>query len=201
MLKEILKRYKEKEEAYTKEIKETFIYYTRSVSTENMAASLRSCVLLGCMMEVMKPKRAMDLGSGISSYALRYFKSKFKYTTEIYSVDSDWDWLKKSRDFSHVREVDSNHFYHWTEVNLKKIPFEIIFMDIDRTKARLNYYEPVCKQFTKKGTLMLIDDMHKGILREKVKKIKVPHIRHNVHDETRFKKGYNWILEFTGAQK
>ncbi|MDX1701281.1 MAG: hypothetical protein R3250_11720, partial [Melioribacteraceae bacterium] len=103
MLNEILKRYQEKEEEYSKEIESTFTHYTTTVSTPEMAANLRSCVLLGCMMEVMKPKRAMDLGSGVSSYALRYFKGKFKYRTEIYSVDSDWDWLKKSKEFCEVR--------------------------------------------------------------------------------------------------
>jgi predicted O-methyltransferase YrrM len=200
MIKQIVKHFKAKEEEYSREIGETFLYYTKAVSNPGMAASLRSCIFLCCMMELIKPKRVLDLGSGISSYSLRYFKGLFGLDTVIYSIDSSKEWLRKSEEFSRVRDVDHANFLHWDDIKDKKMPCELIFMDIDKTKFRVNYYEPVCRRFTKKGSLMLVDDMHKPVLREAVKKITVPHNTHTLNKETKHRKRYNWVLEFTGKK-
>ena len=46
MIKQIVKHFQEKEDEYSKEIGETFSYYTKAVSNAAMAASLRSCIFL-----------------------------------------------------------------------------------------------------------------------------------------------------------
>ena len=69
-------------------------------------------------------------------------------------------------------------------------------MDIDFSKNRVNYYEPVCKQFLAEKTFMLVDDMHKPILRNKVKTLSFKYKRHPVLDETKERKRYSWLLEF-----
>lgn len=196
MIKKMRRIYKEKEKEYTLELKDMYSYYTTNISNQSMAASLKCCVFLLCLYEALEPKKILDLGSGFSSYALRYFSGRFLPESEIYSVDSSKGWLEKSKQFSQVNTLDSEHFYHWDEIKNKKIPFELIFMDIDFSKNRVNYYEPVCKQFLAEKTFMLVDDMHKPILRNKVKTLSFKYKRHPVLDETKERKRYSWLLEF-----
>ena len=81
MIQEIKKLYKEKELEYSSELMEKYIDYTTNVSDIIFPASMRCSVFLICMYEVLQPKRVLDLGSGFSSYALRYFREKFSWDT------------------------------------------------------------------------------------------------------------------------
>jgi predicted O-methyltransferase YrrM len=197
MIKKIRETFKKNEKEYTSELEPMYLYYTTNISNPIMAASLRCCVFLVCMYEAIEPDRILDLGTGFSSYAIRYFKGKFGLSTEIYSIDSSEDWVEISKDFCQKNSVDTDHFYHWNEIKDKNISFELIFMDIDFSKKRVNYYDHVCKQFVGNNTFMLVDDMHKPILRNKVKTLKCK-TNHNVRDETKpkGKKRFSCLLEF-----
>ena len=195
MIKKIRKIYRENEKDYTSKLEDMYLYYTTNISNASMAASLKCCVFLLCLYKALEPEKILDLGSGFSSYALRYFNGRFLPDSEIYSVDSSKGWLEKSKQFCQLNTLNDEHFYHWDEIKGKKIPFELIFMDIDFSKNRVNYYNPVCKQFLAEKTFMLADDMHKPILRNVAETLDFKE-RHPVLDETKHKKRYSWLLEF-----
>lgn len=199
MITKIRDLYRIKEDEYSLELKNEYRNYTTTISNMIMAASLRCCVFLTCMYEEIKPNRILDLGSGFSSYTLRYFRNKFNLDTEIYSVDSDIHWLSKSKEFCKNNNVDVSHFYSWDDIKNVKKPFDLIFMDIDKSKKRIYYYDHICNHFLSKNTFMFVDDMHKPIIRNKIKQLDNSHTRHNVRNETLDKfKRYSCIIEFGG---
>lgn len=201
MIEDIKSLYKEKESEYSDELTERYIDYTTNVSDTIMPASMRCCVFLICMYEVLQPERVLDLGSGFSSYALRYFKDKFSWNTEIYSIDNyDW-WLGKTIDFCTQNEVDTNHFYIWKQIKDMEIPFELIFVDIEFRERRLKYFDPVYKRFLADKTFMLLDDMHMAVLRTKARSMENRYIKHTVVHETIVEQRYSWLLEIEGGSE
>jgi predicted O-methyltransferase YrrM len=199
MITKIRDIYRSKAIEYSYELESAYLDYTTNISNKVMAASLRCCVFLMCIYDATKPNKIIDLGSGFSSYALRYFKNKFNVNTEIYSVDSNKDWLIKSKEFCKNNNVDVSHFYSWDDIKNKVIPFDLIFMDIDKTKKRISYYDHIYNHFLSKNTFMLVDDLHKPLIRNKIKHIDIKHKKHRVYDETidKFKR-FSSLIEFGG---
>lgn len=137
-------------------------YYVDNIS--KMAASLQCCMYLLSLYDSIKPDRILDLGSGISSYCLRLFKKINNLDTDIWSIDLDKGWLEKSRLYCEVPELDIEHFQTWDEFKDHTEPFDLIFVDIDMSPQRKLYFEPVFNQFSKAGTIVMLDDMHKSII-------------------------------------
>ena len=197
MITKIRKLYINKEKEYSLEIKKDYLDYVTNISDPIMAASLRSCIFLVCIYETIKPNKILDLGSGFSSYTLRYFKNKFNFNTKIYSVDSSIDWLDKSKDFCKKKNVDVSNFYSWDDIKNMTMPFDLIFMDIDKTKKRIAYFDHIYSHYLSKNTFMLVDDMHKILIRNKIKQINIPHKKYRVYNETidKFKR-FGLLIEF-----
>ncbi len=163
--KEILDLYDEFKNDFESEIKEEYEKYISTISSRGMAASLECCIFLMTMCKKIKPKYILDLGSGFSSYSLRYYIQSNKSDTIIWSVDSNNQWLEKSKEFCKDK-VDTSNFFTWDQISNKKQIFDIIFIDIDRTIKRPKYFEPIFNNFTGPNTVILVDDYHKGLLRK-----------------------------------
>lgn len=143
-------------------IKAEHKFYVDNISKN--AASLECCMYLLSLYDSLKPDRILDLGSGISSYCLRLFKKFHGFNTDIWSVDTDIKWLKKSREYSDARGLDPTNFITWDEFKDHTEPFDLIFVDIDMSPKRKLYFESVFNQFSKAGTIVMLDDMHKSII-------------------------------------
>lgn len=139
--------------------------YVINVSSKSMAASLSCCSYFLQLIETLKPKSVIDFGSGFSSFAIRRYKKITGENIKTYSVDSDKEWLLKSKLFCEENRIPSDNFYTWEEV--PRETFDLIFFDIDMTKKRLGYFKPLFKDFCHDRTVILFDDMHKPILKNK----------------------------------
>lgn len=152
----------DKKETMIDLIREDHKFYTDNISVN--AASIECCSYLISLYATTKPKRILDLGSGISSYCVRLYKKLNNLVTEIYSVDTQTAWLQKSRIYCHNREVDTDNFVTWDNFKNHTEPFDLIFVDIDMSPERKLYFEPVFNQLSKPGTMVMLDDMHKSAI-------------------------------------
>lgn len=146
------------------DIIEQYKKYTTTISTPGMAASLECCAFLMQICEKVSAKHVLDLGSGFSSYSLRYFRKKYSKNMVVWSVDSDEEWLEKSKQFCKENSVYISNFKPWDKIKNTKKRFDLVFVDIDRTPNRPDYYKPLIENFTNDETIVVFDDMHKPFL-------------------------------------
>lgn len=169
MIDKIDNTFNTKSKTYVDDINHIYTKYINTVSADYMAASLEVCVFLMVLCDVIRPKSFLDLGSGISSCAVRLFKEKYFNNMCVWSIDSDANWLNKSRDFVVDAGLDADNFELWENIKHNTDKFDLIFFDIDYTKNRVNYIDPVLKSFTSDNSFIVFDDMHKGILVNAIK--------------------------------
>jgi hypothetical protein len=93
---------------------------------------------------------------------------------QVTSLDASAAWLEKSRAYSLKTAGDDQGFFTW-EAYAGREPFDLVFVDIDYTPNRPAYYDPVLTRFTKKGSLVVFDDMHSRILRAAFVECRGPH--------------------------
>jgi len=156
----LLELWNEKKNIYYESLKTEYEIYINTVSQKGMAASLECCIFLVIVYDLIKAEMILDLGSGFSSYALRFFK---KFNDNIFSIDTDTKWLNKSYEFCRSKNVDIENFETWNNFKNKDIKFDLIFLDIDNKKPtdRSIYFPFVFEKYSKKETLIICDDLHK----------------------------------------
>lgn len=156
---------------YKNEIKKAYNKYIATVSVDYMAASFECCVFLMVLYDVIKPKMVLDLGSGMSSYALRYFQKNYHEDSCVWSIDSNKEWLNKSKMFVEEFKLNIDNFKTWDGIVNDTTKFDLIFFDIDNNKKRINYIPTVLDNFVTKNSFVMFDDMHKGGLRKDINNV------------------------------
>lgn len=141
-------------------LSEAYEMYVEDVSEADMAISLESAAYLTALCLVLEPRSVLDLGSGFTSYALRKVKGEVLESMEVVSVDTDADWLGKSREFSMAFGLDLEGFLTWEQLEQTERTFDLISFDIDHPPMRGTYLDKTLKRFVGPATFMLIDDMH-----------------------------------------
>lgn len=126
------------------------------VDNPEMPASLQCCTYLLALYDIIKPKKILDLGSGISSYCFRLFKKENNLDTEIYSIDSDRYWLDRSIELCRANGLDTDYFELWDDFKNHKGTFDLILVDIDNSTNRYQYFETIFDQFSKPGTIIYL---------------------------------------------
>jgi len=157
-----------KSELYKNEIKKAYNRYVTKVSVDYMAASFECCIFLMVLYEAIKPKMVLDLGSGMSSYTLRYFKKIYAEDSSVWSIDSNKEWLSKSKIFVENFGLNTDNFKTWDEIADDTTKFDLIFFDIDNNKKRINYIPTVLNNFVTENSFIMFDDMHKSGLRSDI---------------------------------
>ena len=79
------------------ELREPYDDYTRNVSHQFWAISLRLATTMLVLCDISKPARLLDTGSGFSSYALRLWAAR--NGSEVTSVEYDPGWLRRTREY------------------------------------------------------------------------------------------------------
>jgi predicted O-methyltransferase YrrM len=141
-----------------------YVFGPEAVSTIDMAASFEAVCFLFGLCAYWRPATILDLGTGISSAIFRLSRRTAEAPCQVTSLDASAAWLEKSRAYSLKTAGDDQGFFTW-EAYAGREPFDLVFVDIDYTRQRPAYYEPVLSRFTKKGSLGVFDDMHSRILR------------------------------------
>lgn len=144
-----------------------FQEYLATVSVANMAASLELSAAILSVLQLGGYKRLADLGSGFTSFVLRYY-AKANPGVQVVSVDDSAEWLEKTRAFLMKHNLgDSNMLMLEDFVNGKPTGFDCIVHDMNYVEVRINYVDGLFASLTPNGILIL-DDMHKPDYRHEI---------------------------------
>jgi len=134
--------------------------YIREISTPDMAASLELAGTLLSICQANGYKKFADLGSGFSSFVLRYYAKSYP-DVEVYSVDDNNKWLEKTRNYlKSVGVTDSKLFTLEEFLAGKFSDFDCILHDLNFVEVRINHVSTLLSKLSTHGVLIL-DDMHK----------------------------------------
>ena len=138
--------------------------YTEYTSLAGAEISLEVTMTLQRLCEERKPKLIIDLGTGWSSFALRMMC----HDSIVWSVDTDEHWLKKTINFceSHyVRDDGRFVMLERFEQELQSLlgTADIVLHDMGRTPVRIAKL-PMALDLVKSGGIIVLDDMHKGVM-------------------------------------
>ncbi len=140
---------------------ETFKHYVSEVSIDTMAISLELASALYTLCVIKKPKAVLDLGSGYSSFVLRYYQKNHATDCKVYSVDDDAQWLEKTKSYLVSKNLSTDHVYTIDNFkNIHNLSFDLILHDMNFVEIRQRYLEFVFSLLNKNG-LVLLDDVHK----------------------------------------
>ena len=145
--------------------------YVSQVSNENMAISLRSSIFLIFIIFVFRPKSVLDLGSGFSSFVIRYYLKVSKQSFSVWSIDDSSKWLEKTYNFLNTHNLKTGNLINWDAfAEINRDAFDFIFYDLGNMQFRkqnlieiLNLAHP--------GSIFIFDDVHKTEYRKYAKKL------------------------------
>lgn len=149
-----------------REMKTFYTIYANTIS-KNLA-SMRCCQLLISLC--VPGSVVLDLGSGFSSFVLRYYQDRLGL--DVWSVDNNKLWLDKTKEFCKQHNVSTDKFILWEELlTAARIQFDLIFFDIGTTKQRVSYMLPTLENLVHPKTFVVFDDIHKGIIQKGLENI------------------------------
>ncbi len=132
--------------------------YVASISSEDMAVSLQTAVLLQLLCKLLAPASVLDLGSGFSSYALRRLRAEEGRDFRILSLDTDAAWLERSQEYARRQGLADEGFALWNAADDEI--FDLVFLDIERPPQRNGFVSATLQRFCRSHTALLLDDLH-----------------------------------------
>jgi predicted O-methyltransferase YrrM len=142
-------------------------HYVKEVSVPNMAASLELAATLLSICQVSGYKKLADLGSGFSSFVLRYYATT-NNDVVVYSIDDHREWLEKTRSYLVTSGVSDEHLMTLDDfIGGNFSGFDCIIHDLNFVEVRINYIMTLLPKLSPTGILIL-DDMHKPDYRHEV---------------------------------
>lgn len=139
---------------------EHYTEYVSTVSPDYMALSLPMLQRLVTAVEERQPKRILDLGSGISSYVLR----RAAPDAEVWSIDTEAEWLGKSAAFTTEHGERAAHFAQWDDfIAEDRGLFDLVSHDMDWHVERMRVLRRVLS-YVAPGGLLVLDDVNYGPL-------------------------------------
>jgi len=130
--------------------------YCVSVSKRSMALSIESCAYLWYLCDTIKARNVVDLGSGFSSYVLARYAAEADYPVRVDSVDSDPEWLDKTRRFceSHGGVGSFMLGEVWEQTDRR---YDVIINDYGRGAVREQMAAIAVRRLTPAGVIMFDD--------------------------------------------
>ena len=134
--------------------------YCRDVSTGEMALSLKAGSLLLALCDQKRPARAVDTGSGFSSYCLRLYARQAQHSMEVWSVDDAQPWLARTAEFLKAKDLAAEKLMTWDDFAAGDLKdFDLVLHDLGTLKTRLRTLPEMMKRLAE-GGLLLLDDVH-----------------------------------------
>jgi len=147
-------------------------YYQKYVSDfthPGYAFSLESSALLFWVIANINPKSILDLGSGFTSFVIRFAKQYFSLNSECTSIDLEEVWLDRTKEFLNLYGIqqESLKLYNKSDSN-QKVSYDLIVSDSsgDRTRV-LETYIPLLAE----NGIVILDDMHSHKLRKEAREV------------------------------
>jgi len=132
--------------------------YVKDVSPLDHAAGIGVCAYLYRLCAVVKPTRILDLGSGVSSVVFRLWAARNNRQVEIVSVDTDPEWLAKTRDFIIDREELDPAGLQLLDDGIHG-QFDLVFHDLANGEIRNRIAGVACEHLAP-GGVIVFDDAH-----------------------------------------
>lgn len=133
--------------------------YVNEVSKADMAASFECIVFLVTLCRQKSFTKILDLGSGFSSFALRYIS--VNENVQIWSVDDNELWLSRTIDFLRQQQVSTENVLMLDGFIAEgEDDFDLIFLDLNYVEVREKFIELVVQRCRPGGTIVF-DDVHK----------------------------------------
>jgi hypothetical protein len=127
--------------------------YVRDVSTAGMAASLQTTAVLLALCRRERVTSAVDVGSGFSSYALRFWAREVDCV--VSSVDDDPVWLARTQKFLADQRLPTGDVYLWPD--LPDRTFDLVFHDFAMGVRR---EEAMPRAVQASSRFVVFDDAH-----------------------------------------
>lgn len=153
-------------------IKNAYEDYVTTISGTDKAISLELAYLLWFILNNIRPRFAVDLGSGFSSYLFRSYQKQCAETGEIcrvISCDDDEYWLKCTAGFLERKGVSFSGLLLWNEFLARhghEKP-DLILHDLGYMPVRLKTLSQVLALGDTR-TITIVDDIHKQPMRQAV---------------------------------
>lgn len=139
------------------QLAEPYGSYVARVSSPQWAISLQTAAVLHALCTLLRPERALDLGSGFSSFTLR---GCAREGAVVHSVDEDPQWLARTRDFLAGNRLRIEDLYVWSEFEERAgEPYDLILHDMGRLELRLAAL-PRALALAAADGIVILDDMH-----------------------------------------
>ena len=81
------------------ELQKKYNFYVQNISTPDMAISFETAIFLKEICHNLQPQKILDLGSGFTSFLLRYYAKTQQSIPDVYSIDNQAKWLEKTKLF------------------------------------------------------------------------------------------------------
>jgi predicted O-methyltransferase YrrM len=133
-----------------------FVDYVQHVSPKRMAMSLSSCTYILWLAEQIKPRSAVDFGSGLTSYVLRLA------CDNVYSVDDSPEWLGNTRRFLKRYRADNDQLFLLDEYKEQEHSHDLVVYDFSCGDMRDNNFAYAIGQLTASGVGVMDDANHAG---------------------------------------
>lgn len=131
--------------------------YCTTVSKRSMALSIETCAYLWWLCDTKVATTVADLGSGFSSYVLRRYATESGRSVVVHSVDSDPEWLERSRQFSVEHGQDGDGFMLGDDWLTLGVEYDVVLNDYDRGDVREAYAGHGADRL-KPGGVIVFDD-------------------------------------------
>jgi predicted O-methyltransferase YrrM len=145
--------------------------YIATVSRGDMAVSWETACLLYALASILRPRQALDLGSGFSSYVLRKYAAHSDHECRVTSIDDNRHWLGQTQAYLQKSGLDTHRVEAWDEFR-RQAPvgqFDLVFHDLGDMELRAAALPLVLTCLAPQGVLVL-DDMHKLIYRRRAER-------------------------------
>jgi predicted O-methyltransferase YrrM len=152
---------KENRDFYINKLSNLFNEYITKISSQRMAASLEAISTILTLADKIDPEIILDLGSGFSSVAFRWYCKEKNISPKLISVDTSKEWLDKTIKYCRKLNLPLFEFYIWNEIKHKQIQSDLIFIDLGYSKERPNFYDIIFSNFVTKKSVVVFDDAHK----------------------------------------
>ena len=143
-------------------LEKDYLDYVNSVTTPEMAASLECTLFLLELCGDISPRSVIDFGSGFSSFALRKYREEYNSIFTITSVDTDENWLIKTKQFIESKNIDNSNIITFDKFMEKPRNYDLILYDVAyyQNGTRQQLLPIVLQNCVHNKTNILFDDMH-----------------------------------------
>jgi predicted O-methyltransferase YrrM len=137
--------------------------YVRDVSSASMAASLQTAGVLLWLCRQLRARRALDLGSGFSSYVLRAWVAESGAPGQVLSVDDSAEWLERTGRFLASHAQPATDLLDWERFRREASrlePFDVVFHDLAGGQLREEAMPIAFACVQRPAGVLLLDDAH-----------------------------------------